>query len=72
MTRRTFLFCDRCNLDATRAVELRRTSSRGDGRRFTDDRSWFEGGEDEAVQSGWTAVENGSHFCPRCSALLSV
>lgn len=40
---RTFVFCDRCNLQAYRFVEYRRSGSRYEksGRRITDGRVWL-------------------------------
>ncbi len=68
MSERTFVFCDFCNQTGIRSVEQRRDSRRGDrqGRRVSDDRSWFEGDVGEALSAGWYALADGRHVCPRC------
>ncbi len=68
MTYRTFLFCDICNPDGTRSIELRRDIKRSDrhGRRISDGRSWFEGDLKEAKALGWRVLDDGRHVCPRC------
>jgi len=67
MSRRSFIFCDICNPQAVREVEMRRASGRdGRGRRITDGRTWFDGTDQEAQESGWVAAEDGRHICPAC------
>lgn len=71
MAIRTFLFCDTCNPQATRSVEQRRDSWRGDkgGRRLSDNRAWIEGSIEEAVREhGWHETPDGHHICPACQA----
>lgn len=70
MAIRTFLFCDVCNPQAVRLVELRRTRPRSDnsGQRITDGRAWFEGPVEDAVaHHGWTETASGRHVCPTCA-----
>jgi hypothetical protein len=67
MARRSFIFCDICNPQAIREVEMRRASGRaGKGRRVTDGRMWFDGTDEEAKEAGWVASEDGRHICPAC------
>jgi hypothetical protein len=67
MARRDFIFCDICNPQAIREVEMRRATGRlGTGRRITDGRAWFDGTDQAAVAAGWLATEDGQHICPSC------
>jgi hypothetical protein len=67
MAHRSFIFCDICNPQAVREVEMRRASGRdGMGRRITDGRVWFDGTDEEALAAGWVAAEDGQHICPAC------
>jgi len=68
MSRRAFIFCDICNPQAIRCLELRRNCPRGrdSGRRASDGRAWFEGEDDEARQAGWLLLDGGRHVCPDC------
>jgi hypothetical protein len=68
---RTFIFCDRCNRDCTRTVDYRRRSNRSAGRRILDDRAWFSGSVEEAVEEGWAVAPDGLHYCKRCAAKLA-
>ena len=71
MSTRTFLFCDVCNPKGIRCPEQRRDMRRRDtqGRRATDDRAWYEGSPEQAVEDGnWVAVDGGFYLCPSCSA----
>ena len=71
MTVRTFVFCDVCNSQGIRSIELRRSPARHGGRRVTDDRSWFEGTQEEAAAAGWEIDQAGRHICRRCMASAS-
>ncbi|MFT4993383.1 MAG: hypothetical protein ACI965_000402 [Paraglaciecola sp.] len=64
---RTFIFCDRCNLQGLRYIEQNRSSQRGDegGRRVTDGRSWYGGSVQEALEVGWMCDDD-QHICPPC------
>ena len=64
---RVIIFCDTCNPQGIRYIEQNRSTQRSDkeGRRLTDDRAWFEGSLEEALQEGWSH-KNGVHTCPRC------
>jgi hypothetical protein len=67
MARRSFIFCDICNPQAVREVEMRRASGRdGKGRRISDGRVWFDGTDREARDAGWVATDDGQHICPAC------
>ncbi len=67
MARRSFIFCDICNPQAVREVEMRRASGRdGKGRRISDGRVWFDGTDREAQDAGWVAADDGQHICPAC------
>ena len=69
MTTRTFVFCDICNPDALRNLELRRSPDRGDygGRRNTDGRAWIGRDVETAIQEhGWILTTGGAHICPHC------
>jgi hypothetical protein len=68
MARRSFIFCDICNPLAIRYIEMRRSTGRDAriGRRVTDGRNWFDGSDEEAMQAGWVAADNGQHVCPAC------
>lgn len=74
MSQRTFIFCDICNPMGLRSVEMRRSIAGRDprvGRRISDGRYWFEGGDAEAKQAGWVVVESsGQHVCPVCFSHL--
>lgn len=62
MSTRTFIFCDACNPLGLRTEK--------DGfiknRRSSDNRTWFEGDEKEALNIGWTKTANGRDLCPKC------
>jgi len=64
---RVIIFCDICNPQGVRYIEQTRSIQRSDvdGRRITDDRSWFEGSLEAALEQLWV-YENGDHICPRC------
>ena len=68
LPRRSFIFCDICNPQAVRYVEMRRSIGRDSriGRRLSDGRNWFEGSDEEAVAAGWVASEEGHYICPVC------
>ncbi len=69
MSIREFIFCDICNRQAVRTIELRRSPREGaerNGRRLCDGRSWFEGGLSAAIQVGWKVVDD-QHICPLCN-----
>ncbi len=73
MSHRAFLFCDICNPQAIRVIEMRRGSHGRDprmGRRVIDGRSWFDGDEDAARRAGWLCLEDGHHVCPICHASI--
>ena len=70
MAIRSFLFCDICNPQAVRSVELRRSPKRPGGRRLSDGRSWFEGSLEEAVSAGWKIDSDGNHICKRCASTI--
>ncbi len=72
MPRRSFIFCDICNPQAVRYVEMRRSIGRDSriGRRLSDGRNWFEGSDEEAVAAGWVAAEDGKYVCPICSGRM--
>lgn len=68
-TTRRFVFCDLCNPEGVRNLELRRDGARGDrqGRRVTDGRAWYEGNSRDAVaKAGWLITSEGQHVCPDC------
>ena len=72
---RTFVFCDRCNRQAYRFVEYRRSGSRFEksGRRITDGRAWIETPTTQNLNSnGWTETEDNNHFCPQCAAQIPI
>lgn len=64
---RVIIFCDICNQQGIRNIEQTRSVQRSDtdGRRLTDDRSWFEGPLEEALKEGWQQ-KGSEHICPRC------
>ena len=69
MSARIFIFCDICNPLGIRCPEQRRGAERGDrgSRRISDDRTWFEGDVETAVQEhGWRQTPEGAHICPHC------
>ncbi|MCP4043254.1 MAG: hypothetical protein GY731_15065 [Gammaproteobacteria bacterium] len=69
MSVRTFVFCDICNPRGIRCPEQRRGGGRGDrgSRRISDDRAWFEGNVETAVdEHGWKLTQDGAHVCPHC------
>ncbi len=66
---RSFIFCDVCNTNGIRQIELRRQANRGDrgGRRSSDGCAWYGGEQRIAVEEdGWTATLKGEHVCPSC------
>jgi len=69
---RVIIFCDICNPQGIRYIEQNRSTLRGDsgGRRITDDRAWFEGALDAALEQGWL-YEDGQHICPHCQRMHS-
>lgn len=73
MSRRSFIFCDLCNVMATRAIEMRRgghgRDSR-DGRRVSDGRAWFDGSDEQAQQRDWL-IAGDHHVCPLCVARVA-
>lgn len=72
---RTFVFCDRCNPQAYRFVEYRRSGSRFEksGRRITDGRAWVESpGAGKLNAKGWVETEDQKHFCPQCAVQTSI
>jgi DNA transposition AAA+ family ATPase len=72
MSIRTFIFCDICNPQATRAIEYRRSTRLGarTGRRISDGRAWIEASLESAVEKhGWRRTEEGLHVCPACQGL---
>lgn len=73
MSRRSFLYCDVCNPQATRVIELRRGGRDRDprmGRRLIDGRAWFDGTDEEAAHHGWIGNADGHHVCPICAASI--
>ena len=62
MAIRTFIFCDACNPQGIRAI----SDETGRCRRSSDQRSWFEGEADEAINHGWDMTTEGLHLCPKC------
>lgn len=69
MARRSFIFCDICNPLALRSIEMRRTTNnrdQRDGRRLSDGRAWYDGGDNEAKLGGWVVADDGQHICPAC------
>lgn len=69
MTIRQFVFCDFCNPQGLRSIEVRRGAARDkrEGRRISDGRAWFEGDISEAIAvSGWVAADDERHICPDC------
>jgi hypothetical protein len=67
---RSFVFCDRCNPQAYRFVEYRRSGSRFEksGRRITDGRAWIEPPDARMLDSsGWVESKDKTHFCPQCA-----
>lgn len=65
---RRFVFCDLCNPQGIRVVEIRRTAVRPDasqmGRRITDGRSWTT--PEHMLEMNWIVTEEGKHYCPKC------
>ncbi len=71
MSIRTFIFCDVCNPMGERDVIDRRNPDRHTnegGRRFTDNRAWFEGNLREAHDAGWRVTDDDKNLCPVCAA----
>ena len=69
MARRSFIFCDICNPLALRSIEMRRTANsrdQRDGRRLSDGRAWYDGGDNEAKVAGWVVTDDSQHICPAC------
>lgn len=68
---RDFVFCDCCNPQGIRYIELRRgpsgTRPANSGRRVTDGRAWHEGDDESARRKGWF-VSPTAHYCQQCAA----
>lgn len=68
MATRQFIFCDICNTMGIRLIEERRSHLRLGGRRRVDDRSWVEGGPEDAKSQGWLLDAAGRDVCIKCHA----
>jgi len=69
MSLRTFVFCDACNQEAVRTLEMRRGLDRGTsgGRRHSDGRAWLECDISTAIEEhGWIVNDSDSCLCPEC------
>ncbi len=69
---RSFIFCDSCNPQGIRTVEIRRNEERGaqTGRRITDGRAWLaEIDPDKILAKNWLITDTGRHYCPKCVKL---
>jgi len=70
---RRFIFCEACNPQGIRCLELRRNLHRDccHGRRWNDGRAWFEADLKIALMdagSGWHHDGEGRHVCTDCFA----
>lgn len=59
---------DRREISDERRIELRRNMN---GRRNTDNRAWFEGTLEAAIELGWKVDEKNNVLCPDCIKLIS-
>ncbi|MCX7100171.1 MAG: hypothetical protein NTX38_01415 [Methylobacter sp.] len=71
MSIRKFIFCDICNPQGIRSIELRRAprENQRTGRRLGDGRAWIEGDLNNAVKNRWLCTSDGRHVCPECRAI---
>ncbi|MDP2904035.1 MAG: hypothetical protein Q8N96_13180 [Methylovulum sp.] len=70
MSIRKIIFCDICNPQGMRSIEVRRAPRNNDrtGRRISDGRAWIEGELNSAISNGWICTSDGRHICPACQS----